>query len=120
MKTRLIIVTTLFFAMVYAGYSVYESAILTKAEKFMKANVEALTSDESGEGGYRYPDRRGKALYCTLYVYTKGSIVIKSEDIRNDLEVSGEYTRTTISGLKDRCPGNGNGCNPYSCQEVPY
>ncbi|WP_455508624.1 hypothetical protein [Butyricimonas paravirosa] len=119
MKVKFIIAAMLFLAIAYAGYSVYESATLTGAEKFMRANVEALTLNEPG-GDQRYPDRRGKALFCSLYVYTKGSIVVKSEDVRKDLEVSGEYSRTTVSGLKDRCPNNGNGCNPYSCQEVPY
>lgn len=51
MKVKFIIAATLFLAMVYAGYSVYESTTLTEAEKFMKANVEALTLDEPGGGG---------------------------------------------------------------------
>ena len=50
MKVKFIITVTLFLAVVYAGYSVYESTTLTEAEKFMKANVEALTLNEPGGG----------------------------------------------------------------------
>ena len=73
---------------------------MSEAEKFMKTNIEALTRDETGGGdNSRYPNRDAK--FCTLYVYSKGSVAIR--------------------GLEDRCPiKNGSGCNPYSCQEVPY
>ncbi len=32
----------------YMGYTAYESATMTDAERFMLANIEALTIDESG------------------------------------------------------------------------
>ena len=50
MKVKFIIAATLFWAMGYAGYSVYKSMTLTKAEMFVKANVEALTTPEPGGG----------------------------------------------------------------------
>ena len=47
--------------------------------------------------------------------------VIKRTTEDPGLEASGEYSKSTIRGLEDRCPiKNGSGCNPYSCQEVPY
>lgn len=55
MKIKMIMATTLFLTMVYAGYSVYESTTLTEAEMFIKANVEALTSGEPGGGGGSSP-----------------------------------------------------------------
>ena len=105
--------------MSFGVYSTYEYVVTTDAEHLMMENVEALTGPETGDD-HRYPERSGNALFCTLYVYTKGSIVVKSEDVQTGLEASGEYTKTTVSGLKDRCPNRGNGCDPYSCQEVPY
>ena len=49
---------------------------MSEAEKFMKTNIEALTRDETGGGdNSRYPNRDAK--FCTLYVYSKGSVVIK-------------------------------------------
>ena len=93
---------------------------MSEAEKFMKTNIEALTSVETGVGdNSRYPNRDAK--FCTLYVYSKGSVVIKRTTEDPGLEASGEYSKSTIRGLEDRCPiKNGSGCNPYSCQEVPY
>ena len=118
-KIKFLVASLLFCAMSYAGYMGYERVTMSEAERFMQANVEALTSGESGSG-FRYPDRSGRANYCTLYVYIKGSIKIEAVEERKDLEATGEYTKTVISGLKDRCPSKGNGCNPYSCQQVPY
>lgn len=95
---------------------------MSEAEKFMKTNIEALTRDETGGGdNSRYPNRDGDAKFCILYVYSKGSVVIKRTTEDPGLEASGEYSKSTIRGLEDRCPiKNGSGCNPYSCQEVPY
>ena len=40
----------LFCAMSYVGYMGYERMTMSEAERFMQANVEALTSGESGGG----------------------------------------------------------------------
>ena len=57
-----------------------------------------------------------RILLRVLFIVS--GFVVKSENVRKNLEVSGEYSRITVSELKDRYPNNGNGCNPYSCQEV--
>ena len=90
-----------------------------ESNELLMANVEALTSGE--ENNYRYPENKGQARFCTLYVYIKGGVVIStSSEPNTQYETSGEYTRITKEGLKDKCPLKGKGCNPYSCQEVPY
>ena len=107
----------------YGSYGTQDNSLLMQ-------NVEALAQGPDGGdgdagdgngGGFRYPDKSGKAKFCTLYVYMKGSVKASvSTDPNPQLEASGEYTRTKTEGLKDRCPDKGNGCNPFSCQEVPY
>lgn len=54
-KIKFFVASFLFCAMSYAGYSVYESATLTEAERLMIANVEALTLNEPGGGGGSEP-----------------------------------------------------------------
>lgn len=88
------------------------------------SNVEAL-SEGSGDPQitYRYPNREGKAVFCDLYIAinmeTQARVVL-GEDA-SEVEVGAGWVKTTVEGLKDRCPKLSKlGCNPYSCQEVPY
>ena len=88
-------------------------------ETLLMANVEALTSEE--DVNYRYPERSGKALFCKLYVYMSGGVVVSSgTEEKPQCEGKIEYEKIIREGLKYRCPDKGNGCNPYSCQEIPY
>jgi len=94
--------------------SAYESNDL------LMQNVEALAKNDGG-GSYRYPKKEGNAKFCTLYVYFKGSVeVAKGTSENPKYEGKAEYTKETKDGLKDRCPDRGEGCDPYSCQEVSY
>jgi hypothetical protein len=88
------------------------------------SNVEAL-SEDSGDPQitYRYPNREGKAVFCTLYIAinmeTQARVVLGEE--ASEAEVEAGWVKTSVKGLKDRCPTPSNlGCNPYSCQEIPY
>ena len=85
-------------------------------------NVEALSNPSDGDGNtYRYPNKQGKAKFCKLYVYMKAGAVVSTGTTENPTyEGKAEYEKKTIEGLKDKCPDNGSGCNPYSCQEVAY
>lgn len=49
-KVKFLVASLLFCAMSYVGYTTYEKMSMTEAEKLMLANVEALTSGESGGG----------------------------------------------------------------------
>ena len=104
----------------FAGYYKYQT-INEGNELYavINHNVEALSYDESDTS--RYPKREGKAQFCTLYIYKKGGVTISvSKDPNPVFEANGEYTKEVKRGLEDRCPDKGAGCNPYSCQEVPY
>lgn len=61
-KVKFLVASLLFCAMSYAGYMGYERVTMSEAERFMQANVEALTSGESG--GTKYNNAR--AQYCAL------------------------------------------------------
>lgn len=101
------------------GLVCYNKQTNHRVNKLVGLNVEALTQDESSS--FRYPEKSGSAVFCTLYVYKKGGIVVgKSSSEIPEYEASAEYTKISSEGLKDRCPDKGKGCNPYSCQEVPY
>ena len=52
-KIKFLVASLLFCAMSYAGYMGYERVTMSEAERFMQANVEALTSGEGG-GGSQY------------------------------------------------------------------
>ena len=47
-KIKILVASVLCCAMGYTGYTAYEKMTMSEAEKFMIANVEALTSNESG------------------------------------------------------------------------
>jgi len=49
-KVKILVASVLFCAMGYVGYSAYEKMKMPKIEEFVKANIEALTSYESGGG----------------------------------------------------------------------
>lgn len=105
---------------VYGGLHTYNAAYQIDESDLLLENIEALARNESGDN-YRYPHLSGKPKFCTLYVYKKGGVVIStSEEANKEFDASAEYTKEKKEGLKDRCPDSGNGCNPYSCQEVPY
>ena len=101
----------------YYGYkSLNEENSLYTA---IKHNVEALSDEETTQP--RYPKKDGKAQFCTLYVYKKAGVTISVGTQPNpSFEGGGEYTKETKRGLEDCCPDKGTGCNPFSCQEVPY
>jgi len=52
-KIKFLVASLLFCAMSYAGYVGYERVTMSEAERFMLANVEALTSGESSSGCYQ-------------------------------------------------------------------
>ncbi len=51
-KIKFLVASLLFCAMSYAGYMGYERVTMSEAERFMQANVEALTRGEGGAGKY--------------------------------------------------------------------
>lgn len=59
-KVKILVASVLFCAMGYTGYTAHEKMTMSEAEKFMQANVEALTRSESESG-------RGKALCYNSY-----------------------------------------------------
>lgn len=50
-KIKIIVVSVLFCAMGYTGYTAREKMTMSEVDNFMKSNVEALTSDEPGGDG---------------------------------------------------------------------
>lgn len=108
----------------YAYTNFHPSKRQTPPSDTLLANIEALSDGESSESGnnnFRYPKKDGKAEKCPLYKYisVSGGLSFTTED--PNAKVSGEYIKVSITGLLDTCPlENGDGCNPFSCQEVPY
>lgn len=108
----------MFCAATFAGYTAYEQATMTDAERMMQANIEALTyngefngqdwndGDDSYSGGDWYP----AYVSCTLGSSTGGSVSIGC------VGVSWEGSTTTISGHKIDCQnGDGNCWNGTEC-----
>lgn len=51
---KLFAVAAFVCAAAFAGYTAYEQATMTDAERMMLANLEALTGNESGGAGAKY------------------------------------------------------------------
>ena len=75
-KIKILVASVLCCAMGYTGYTAYEKTTMSEAEKFMIANVEALTSEETtylkgrwrtvGCGSYNFSDWK---TYCCPHEY---------------------------------------------------
>lgn len=120
-KAWIILVSVACIGTAFYG-SLQKTDVLTQTienDLFME-NIEALGRGENG-GGHRYPDLAGKPQSCTLYVYMKGGVTVgKGEGENPNYEGKAEYIKIKVEGIKDLCPREGNGCDPYSCQEIPY
>jgi len=90
-KVKIFVASVLFCAMGYVGYTTHERMTMSEAEKFMQANVEALTQEETG--AYEYPDG---------YPYTTKCGVKISKFAKCQVEII-------------TCQGGGNGCNSKKC-----
>jgi hypothetical protein len=90
---------------------------LAYSNPLMEENIEALA-----EGCFRCPKKDPDPQFCTLHCYinakTGGSW--KGEQENKSLTVEAGWSYEKKGGLKDRCPKRGEGCNPFSCQEVAY
>ena len=69
-KVKFLVASLLFCAMSYAGYMGYERVTMSEAERFMQANVEALTR---GEGG----TESGKSLCYNSYTKVDNHAILR-------------------------------------------
>lgn len=69
-KIKFIIASLLFCTMSYVGYTTYKQMSMSDAEKFMKANVEALTRSEGGID-------RGKSLCYNSYAKADNNRILR-------------------------------------------
>lgn len=54
-RMKFLVASVLFCAMGYVGYTAHAKMTMSEAEKFMQANIEALTNGEtSGDTGTKY------------------------------------------------------------------
>lgn len=102
------------------GYSICQNNAIIDLVAY---NIEALTLNDTPN--YRYPNKEGKAIFCTYYLYINidtNTTILESdtENSKLDAEVGITIKKEKKEGLKDRCPSKGNGCNPYSCQAISY
>jgi len=102
-------------AIVY--YNCYDDYRFTQ---ILESDIEVLSRAENDN--YRYPNKQGNARFCNLFVYVniETGMTFTTEDENTTLEGDLSWIKTDVQGLKDRCPNRGDGCNPYSCQQVPY
>lgn len=88
--------------------------------QILEQNTEAMSQMENNV--YVYPHLEGKPVFCRMYVYVNvdTGVQVSLEEEDASLEGNVKWEKRVESGLKDKCPNRGNGCNPYSCQSVPY
>ena len=98
-KVKILVASVLFCAMGYTGYTAYEKIAMSEAEKFMQANVEALTLGEptpagtcarrSGPSG-----KYGNRMFCDSR--TNGTMIYPCPTTdSNDLYIEGNMDRCT-------------------------
>lgn len=92
-KVKVLVASVLFCAMGYTGYTAHEKMTMSEATKFMNANIEALTSNEPGGGGYEYPDGYPYTVKCGVKIST--------------------FSKCQVQIIT--CQGGGNGCNSKKC-----
>lgn len=93
-KIKIAIATVVFCAMGYVGYTAHERMTMSETEKFMLANVEALTSGEVG------------SEYCTMH--------FNCFDINGT--PTGKYTASSYTG--PNCNGSYHSHNCTSCSRI--
>lgn len=62
-KVKILVASILFCAMGYTGYTAHEKMITSEADRFMKANIEALTGGETIISGQKC-SRRSGSQWC--------------------------------------------------------
>lgn len=70
-KVKFLVASLLFCAMSYAGYMGYERMTMSEAERFMLANVEALTDGEIIISGQKCSWRKGDQWCAKRLAYKK-------------------------------------------------
>ena len=113
-KVKILITSVLFCAMGYTGYIAYERMTMSEAEKFMLANVEALTRDESTSSLWFREDKD-----C-VYTYTGSanksiSISIGSQVISGKFDQNGVFTYTVKDGKTHCTAGGHEQCSARYC-----
>ena len=73
-KIKILVASVLCCAMGYTGYTAYEKMTMSEAEKFMIANVEALTSGEISISGQKCSWKTGEQWCEKRKAYRKGRL----------------------------------------------
>lgn len=74
-------------------------------------------SNNHGSGKFFYEHLSGRPDRCKLYRYIGAGVSFTSTD--DKLGTNGQYTKNTVSGVEEICPGkNGNRCTVYGCQQT--
>lgn len=73
-------------------------------------------SNNQGSGMFFYEHLLGKPDECTLYKHVKANGEVKVSE--TELNLGTEWTVTSLTGLKEKCPKSGGGCTVYSCRET--
>jgi hypothetical protein len=112
--TSAIVLAVAIVATINVGLSLKKnnSSLLTLYQSDVLASGEG--SNNSGTGNmYYYEHKLGEPKECTLFKYV--NINGSAEYSEKELTLDGNWTRFTVSGMKETCPKNGNGCTVYSC-----
>ena len=102
-KIKFLVASVLFCAMGYTGYTAYEKMTMSEAEKFMKANIEALTLGEPGGGG-----SGGGAYSCTVTKQCSGVLPNSTISCTGD-----DYCKSgkeILNGVYVECDGHKTYC----------
>ena len=80
-KVKILVASVLFCAMGYTGYTAHERMTISEAEKFMKANIEALTDGEIVISGQKCSLRKGEQWCAKRKAYRKCFAYLDSNEL---------------------------------------
>lgn len=104
----------------YQATKVYSEGKISQNSLFVE-NLEAL-SDNPEQNSYMYPHRKGTPAKCTLYVYInlETGLTIPAGSFEDGaLSGSVKFEKKKITGAEDYCKDKGDGCDLFTCREVP-
>ena len=96
-KVKILIVSVLFCAMGYAGYTTYEKMTMSEAEKFMKVNIEALTSNQT-----EFLKGRWRTVGCGSYNFSDWKTYCCPHDFFQNCPNKGACKSATVYGCEGK------------------
>lgn len=103
----------------YKAYGSYKAANMPTND-LLAENILALSDDANNT---RYPHLQGKPNKCKLSIVISANAGVSYKNVSDLKSAEGNvnFSYSQVKGMEDSCPVTSpTGCNPYTCQQIPY